>query len=174
MPTKPRTAQPKVSPADRARSRKRPILKMTICDDLTVKTAYESARYSVRRLKAEAEDRPNEATVQAALARAETELTAAQEAYDAEAYDLRFEALPRTEFEDLKKAHPPTEAQAEDGYDLNVDTFGPALVAAASLDGLTVDDARTFLDTWSEGDASTLFNTAWGVQQETRTDVGKG
>lgn len=174
MPPKTRTAQQKQSPAERARQRKRPVLKMTICDDTVIKSALEIARHTLRQLKAAAADRPDDATVTVALTQAEQDLAEAQAAFDAEAYDLRFEALPRTDFEDLKKQHPPTEAQAEDGFAFNIDTFGPALVSAASLDGLTVDDAASFLDTWAENEAAALFNTAWSAQQENRTDVGKG
>ncbi|MFD7980181.1 hypothetical protein [Streptomyces sp. NPDC059071] len=172
MPPKTRTTTQ--SPAERARARQRPVLKMTICDDVAVKAALDLAQHTVRRAKAEAADRPGDRVIAEAVSLAQKELEAAQAAFDAEAYDLRFQALPRKDFEALKKAHPPTEAQAEDGFEVNINTFAPELIAAASLDGLTVDDARSFLEDWAEGEANTLFTTAWTVQQETRTDVGKG
>ncbi|MEU6979567.1 hypothetical protein [Streptomyces sp. NPDC046371] len=171
MPPKTRTAQ---SPAERARARQRPVLKMTICDDTAIKAALELAQHTLRRAKAEAADRPGDPAVAEIVTLAQSELTKAQAAFDAEAYDLRFQALPRADFEALKKKHPPTEAQAEEGYEVNVDTFGPALITAASLDDLTVDDATSFLETWGEAEAGQLFNTAWGAQHESRADVGKG
>ncbi|MFB7867360.1 hypothetical protein [Streptomyces sp. NPDC056069] len=171
MPPKTRTAQ---SPAERARARQRPVLKMTICDDTAIKAALDLAQHTLRRAKAEAADRPGDPVIAEAVALAETQLAQAQAAFDAEAYDLRFQALQRVDFEALKKKHPPTEAQAEDGFEFNVDTFGPELISKASLDELTVDDAKSFLETWAEAEAAQLFNTAWGVQQETRADVGKG
>ncbi|GAA2770236.1 hypothetical protein [Streptomyces showdoensis] len=171
MPPKTRTTQ---SPAARARARQRPVLKMTICDDAAIKTTLDLARHTLRRAKADAANRPGDQVIAEAVTLAQQELDAAQAAFDTEAYDLRFQALPRGDFEGLKKLHPPTEAQAEEGYEVNVETFGPALVAAASLDELTVDDARSFLETWGEAEAAQLFNTAWNVQNETRADVGKG
>jgi hypothetical protein len=70
--------------------------------------------------------------------------------------------------------HPPTEEQAEDNMVVNVETIGPDLIAASSMDGITAQDAAEYLETWSEGEAAALFNTAWGVQGEARMDLGKG
>lgn len=174
MTTTKTKAAPPLSARERALARTRPTLTMTICDDPEVKLALESARYALRRVKAEAADHPGDAEYAAAVTRAEQDVQQAQEAFDAVAIVLRFEALPRPAFEALKKAHPPTEAQAEDGFEVNIETLAPELIATASLDDLTVDDARTFLDTWAEGEAALLFSTAWQVQGETRADVGKG
>ncbi|MEU9703106.1 hypothetical protein [Streptomyces sp. NPDC047981] len=174
MPSTPKTAPAPPSARERLLARQRPTLKMTICDDLQLKADLEAARYALRRIKGEAADDPDNANLKVAVAVAEQDVAEAQAAFDAAAIVLRFEALPRPAFEALKKAHRPTEAQSEDGFEVNIDTLAPELVAAASLDGLTVDDARTFLDTWAEGEAALLFNTAWGVQNETRADVGKG
>ncbi|MFC8008654.1 hypothetical protein [Streptomyces cinereoruber] len=174
MPTTTKTPPAPQTARERLLARQRPTLTMTICDDLQAKTDLETARYTLRRIKGEAADDPKNTALADAVSAAERDVQVAQEAFDAAAIVLRFEALPRPAFEDLKKKHPPTEAQAEDGFDINIDTFAPELIAAASLDDLTVDDARTFLDTWAEGEASLLFNTAWSVQNETRADVGKG
>lgn len=159
---------------ERLRNRNRHTAALTICDDLDVRNALETARYALRRLQAEAADRPGDQTVKDAVAIAEQDVATAQAAFDAAAIVLRFQALPRLEFEALKKAHPATEEQAEDGHDLNVEAFGPELIAAASVDGITVDDAREYLDTWSEAEAAALFNAAWNVQETSRMDLGKG
>ncbi|MEU3656403.1 hypothetical protein AB0E67_27075 [Streptomyces sp. NPDC032161] len=159
---------------EKLRNRNRPTIALTICDDLDIRVVLESAKHALRRIKAAAEDRPDDTTGPAAVAAAERDLADAQETYDAAAIVLRFQALPRLEFEALKKRHPATEEQAEDGHDLNVETLGPDLIAAASMDGMTVDDAREYLDTWSEAEAAALFNAAWNVQETARMDLGKG
>lgn len=159
---------------ERLRNRTRPTVKLTICDDVDVKTDLDAARYALRRIKSEAEDRPDDAHVKVAVAAAQADVDQAQAAYDEAAIVLRFQALPRPEFEALKKAHPPTEEQAEDDIEVDVEALGPALIAASSLDGITVDEAREYLDTWAEGEAAALFSTAWKVQGQARMDLGKG
>lgn len=159
---------------ERLRNRTRPVKALTICDDLEVKNSLETARHLLRRAQSQLADQPNDANLQNVAKAAEADVAAAQEAFDAVAIVLRFQALRRPDFEDLKKAHPPTEAQAEDGDEYNVETLGPELIAAASLDGITVDDAVGYLTDWAEGEAAMLFNTAWFVQSDTRMDLGKG
>ncbi|MDK0525008.1 hypothetical protein [Streptomyces sp. ML-6] len=159
---------------ERLRNRTRATVALTICDDLDARVALESAKHTLRRIKAAAEERIDDATGPEAIAAAEKDVADAQEAYDAAAIVLRFQALPRLEFEALRKSHPATEEQAEDGHDINVESLGPELIAAASVDGMTVEDAREYLDTWSEAEAAALFNAAWGVQETARMDLGKG
>lgn len=159
---------------ERLAARTRATARMTICDDHTVKEALSRAQFAARSAQA-AVDATDTSENRAALATAKEALDAAQAAFDEAAIVLRFQAIERPVLEKLKKNHPPTEEQAEDGYAFNVDTFAPALIAAASLDGITEDDAREYLDTWSEAEAITLWNTAYGVQGDaSRLDVGKG
>ncbi|MFH8581632.1 hypothetical protein [Streptomyces zaomyceticus] len=148
------------------RSRVRPTNTMTICDDDAARQALETAQQNHLRaqLGGDADT----------IATTETALAAAQAAFDDAAIVLTFQALRRTDFEDLKTKHPPTEAQAEDGQLLNIETFGPELISASSLDGLTVEDAQSFLTDWSAGEAAQLFHTAWDLQDTTRADLGKG
>ncbi|MEU0624975.1 hypothetical protein ABZ329_29460 [Streptomyces rubiginosohelvolus] len=155
-------------------NRTRPTIALTICDDLDLRVALDAAKHTLRRIKAAAEDRQDDTTGPIAVARAEQDLEAAQAAFDEAAIVLRFRALPRLEFEALKKAHPATEEQAEDGHDLNVESLAPELIAKASVDGMTIDDAREYLDTWSEAEANSLFNAAWNIQETARMDLGKG
>lgn len=159
---------------ERLRNRARPTLKLTICDDHEAKTALATAQYAERRIKETAEQDPDSAESKKALRTAEAEVRKAQKAVDEASIVLTFQALERTALDKLKKDHPATEEQAEDGLDWNLNTLGPALVAAASLDGITVQDATVFLETWSDAEADALLSAAFNVQRESRLDLGKG
>ncbi|MFJ9799821.1 hypothetical protein [Streptomyces sp. NPDC101145] len=159
---------------ERLRTRQRPTATLTICDDHTARKTLEDARRTHLLASAKADGAPDDTDLQQALRDAEQRLTQAQAAYDEAAIVLTFQALERPAFEALQRAHPPTEEQAEDGLGVNVETLGPELIAAASLDGITPDLAREFLDTWAQAEASQLFQTAWDVQYTVRSDVGKG
>ncbi|MGW2850171.1 hypothetical protein, partial [Streptomyces sp. NPDC001274] len=98
---------------ERLRGRTRATVALTICDDPDARVALESAKHALRRIKAAAEDRPDDTTGPAAVAAVERTLAEAKETYDAAAIVLRFQALPRLEFEALRKSHPATEEQAE-------------------------------------------------------------
>jgi hypothetical protein len=162
------------SKLERLRNRARPTLKLTICDDHEAKAALATAQYAERRINQEAERDPASAESKKAVRAAAAEVKKAQERVDAVSIVLTFQALERTALDDLKKAHPPTEEQAEDGFEFNPHTLGPALVAASSADGITVEDATGFLETWSDAEANSLFQAAWDVQHESRMDLGKG
>jgi hypothetical protein len=159
---------------ERLRNRQRPIAPLVICDDMEVKKALEEAKFLVRRLTASLETEPDDADLVKELATAQKALDTAQAAFDDVAIVLRFQALRRPDFEDLKKEHPPTESQAEDGYVINPDTLGPVLIQASSMDGITAGDAKYYLAEWAEGEANALFNTAWNVQSGVRMELGKG
>ncbi|MEU1908356.1 hypothetical protein [Streptomyces hygroscopicus] len=159
---------------ERLRNRNRPTLTLRICDDQAAKDALVTAQYAERRIKETAERDPDSLESKKAVRTAAAEVKKAQAAVDEASIVLTFRALERTALAELKKQHPATEEQAEDGLEVNLDTFGPAIVAESSVDGLTIDDARTFLDTWSEAEAAALFQAAWDVQHETRLDLGKG
>ncbi|MEW2068639.1 hypothetical protein [Streptomyces sp. NPDC007346] len=159
---------------ERLRNRTRPTVSLTICDDLDLRVALDTAKRVLARITAVAEDRQDDTTGPEAVARAEEDLAEAQAAFDAAAIVLRFRAMPRKEFEALKKSHPATEEQAEDGHDIDVESLAPELVSKSSVDGMTEDDAREYLETWSEGEATALFNAAWNVQETARMDLGKG
>lgn len=159
---------------EKLRNRNRPVSSLTICDDLDIKKALEDAKFIVRRLEVQLTDSPDDPELKKDMATATASLAQAQEAFDAVAIRLRFQALRRPDLEDLKKAHPPTEEQAEDNFVFNVETFGPELIAAASLDGITVEDARYYLEEWSDGETNALFSAAWSIQSGARMDLGKG
>ncbi|WP_331764416.1 hypothetical protein [Streptomyces anulatus] len=159
---------------ERLLARARPVLKLTICDDDDVKQAVHVAREAERHAKSKAERAPEDEAAQAAHRVAITALADAQAALDAVSIPLRFQALDRKTYKALLAAHRPTEEQAEEGYEFNVDTLGPILISASSLDGITEEDAQTYLDDWATSEAQALLNTAFGVQREERMDLGKG
>ncbi|MFJ3699491.1 hypothetical protein ACIPW9_36105 [Streptomyces sp. NPDC090052] len=159
---------------ERLQARNRPVSVLTICDDDTVKRRLAQARYSLEAVKLQATTDDTSATESAAVTAAEAELAAAQEAFDAVAIVLRFMALPRPDFEELKRSHPATEEQAEEGMSFNPEALGPDLISAASMDGMTPEDAADYLTNWADGEANQLFSAAWDVQSHTRLDLGKG
>ncbi|MFF2411857.1 hypothetical protein [Streptomyces sp. NPDC058092] len=159
---------------ERLRNRTRPIVRLTICDDRDAKQALAEAKFNEQRAKDNAERDPSNKVEQAVLRAATDEFAQAQTAVDEASIVLRFQALDRKTYKELLAVHPPTEDQAEDGYAFNLDTLGPVIVAASSLDGITEEDAAGYLDDWSQAEAEALLNTAFGVQREERMDLGKG
>lgn len=159
---------------EKLRNRHRPTTVLTICDDFDVKKALEDAKFVVRRLEAEQAAEPGDTGLAIDLAAARADLEAAQAAFDEVAIRLTFQAMRRPDFEQLKKDHPPTEADAEDSLAFNIDALAPLLIEASSLDGISAEDAAYYLTEWGEGEASSLFNAAWGVQSHARMDLGKG
>ncbi|MFB7359667.1 hypothetical protein [Streptomyces gardneri] len=151
---------------ERLRARKPATETLTICDDAAVRQRLARAKAEHDTAVALGNEDSQKTTAQA--------LEAAQAAFDEAAIVLTFQALPSPEFEALKEAHPPTEKQAEDGQSINLDTLGPALVSKSSLDGLTVEDAASFLESWGAGESTQLFMAAWNVQNHVRSDLGKG
>ncbi|MFF9632873.1 hypothetical protein [Streptomyces fradiae] len=159
---------------ERLRTRQRPTATLTICDDHTARKALEDARRTHLLASVKADGAPDDTDLQLRARIAEQRLDQAQATFDEAAIVLTFQALERPAFEALCRAHPPTEEQAEDGQIVNIESLAPELIAAASLDGITPDLARDFLDTWAQAEASQLFQTAWDVQSTVRADVGKG
>lgn len=166
--------------AKRLDALKRPTQTLTICEDPTVrerlKEATAAARQAADLLAAlpDSADGGERAVYEARAKQAQKDLTAAQKAFDAASVTLTFTALERTALEELQAKHPASEEQEADGDDFAMDTFAPALVSAASVDGMPVDAARQYLNTWSAADARALFQAAWSIQHQRRTDLGKG
>ena len=158
---------------ERLRNRTRPVLTLTICDDHDIKRALAAAAGVEARATAHADSHPGPEADQL-LADAQAALEKAKADAEAASIVLTFQALERKTYRALRADHPPTEAQIEEGYDFNLDTLGPVLIAASSLDGITVEDATDFLEQWSDKEGETLLNTAFGVQHEDRMDLGKG
>lgn len=165
--------------AKRLDSLKPAVARFTICDDTELTSRLTKAKLAVEAAETDLdhlspEDAPNKAAFELRAERARAALVEAQTAFDKAAVVLRFQALPRQELEALQNAHPASEKEEEAGEDYAMDTFAPALIAAASMDGMPVDYAKQCLDTWSAADAQALWRAAWGIQHATRTDLGKG
>jgi hypothetical protein len=159
---------------------KKPVSTFRLCQDTDIRDRFLRAQYADEEAQQHLKDLPKDtdpdarAVYQQEAKAAATELTAARKAYDAEIIVLRFAALERKELERLQTQHPASEADEAKGDEYAMATFGPALVSAASLDGMPVEAAARYLDTWSTGDASSLWNAAWSIQHTQRTDLGKG
>lgn len=158
---------------------KKPVSTFRLCDDADIRDRYLTAQRDAEQADAylkslpEGADADARALVDRQAKDTKTELAAAKKAYDAHTITLRFTALERQELEDLQNKHPASEQDEEKGNDFASDTFAPALISAASLDGMPVEAASRYLNTWTSGDASALWRAAWNVQHTQRTDLGK-
>ncbi|GGL03364.1 hypothetical protein [Streptomyces flaveus] len=162
---------------ERLRRRSLPERVLQICDDAARRTEYDEAKRAADRSRLLAESDTGSAVFAERAALAVQRYEAAAEALRAASVYLTFRALPRPVIEELLHAHPPTDQQAADGAAFNPDTFPAALIAASSTDGMSEAEARELLDAWSAPDANALWEAAWEVQQEARTDradLGKG
>lgn len=185
MSTRPAQAKrpsPSASPAegawsakmDRLRRRARPQNQLRVCDDNDLRQRYDEAEQAARRARFVAEANPGDELAERQAADADAARDEAGVALDAASEFLTFRALPRPVFEDLISQHPPTEKQTDEGAIFNADTFPAALVSAASVDGMSGEEAEELLNGWSTPDANSLWEAAWQVQQESRVELGKG
>jgi hypothetical protein len=158
----------------------KPTQALRLCSDPDVRDRYQQAKQAAQRaedyLKSLGKDADKDAL---ALVRKQTKeaqdaLKAAQAEYDDHTVVLTFQALERGRLEDLIKEHPPTEEEEQDGAEYHADTFAPALIAAASVDGMPLEYAQHAMKTWALDDWKSLWGAAWSVQQRKRTDLGKG
>ncbi|WP_432033692.1 hypothetical protein [Streptomyces antibioticus] len=162
---------------ERLRRRSLPERVLQICDDAALRAEYDEARRAADRARILAESDADNGVLAERAAETGRRYDAAAEALRAASIYLTFRALPRPVLEELLHAHPPTDEQAADGAAFNPDTFPAALISASSTDGMTEVEARELLDAWSAPDANALWEAAWEVQQEARTDradLGKG
>ncbi|MEW2528407.1 hypothetical protein [Streptomyces sp. NPDC047071] len=159
---------------ERLRRRARPQNRLRICDDAELRQRYDEAEQAARRARFVAEANPGDELAARQAADADAARDHALAALDAASEFLTFRALPRPVLEELISEHPPTERQAEEGAIFNADTFPAALVAAASVDGMSREEAEELLNGWSAPDANALWDAAWQVQQESRVELGKG
>lgn len=159
---------------------KKPIRTFSLCDDPDIRDRYLAAKREADRADTYLQSLSPDADTQArALVEkqakdAHTALAEAKKDYDAHTVTLRFQALEQQQLETLLAEHPPTEQDEADGAEFDSGTFMPALIAAASLDGMPVEAAARYLKTWTPVDARALWNAAWSVQHTQRTDLGKG
>ncbi|MFJ4473229.1 hypothetical protein ACIP2X_37845 [Streptomyces sp. NPDC089424] len=140
---------------------------------LTAKREAEQADRQQALLSKDA-DPDARAVVEEQAKKAKAELEDAQKAYDRNTIVLRFQGLERQQLEELLAKHPPSEHDEANGSEFAEDSFMPALIAAASLDGMPEEAAARYMRTWTPADARALWNAAWSVQHTQRTDLGKG
>ncbi|MFJ9356995.1 hypothetical protein [Streptomyces mirabilis] len=159
---------------DRLRSRVRPQNRLRVCDDNELRQRYDEAEQAARRARFVAEANPGDELATRQAVDADSARDQALSALDAASEFLTFRALPRPVLEELIAEHPPTEQQAEEGAIFNADTFPAALVSAASVDGMSREEAEELLGGWSAPDANALWDAAWQIQQESRVELGKG
>ncbi|MET9412120.1 hypothetical protein ABZX90_41345 [Streptomyces sp. NPDC002935] len=178
----------------RLRARKLPERTLSFCDDEEVKTAVTDAAMALAKARAAAitecaeqgicEDQRDAwvASSPQVLA-ADGSLDQAQEALAEATLTLTFRALPRPVWEQLLREHAPSEAQADQGMEYNVETFPAAAIfachverdeAGEEVEGMSGADAQELLDTWVDAEAKALFTAVMLVNQTLRVDLGKG
>lgn len=158
---------------ERLRARQLAETTFVICDDPDVRTRHQRTKNALELAQAYVKDHPDDTDAAADLAAAQTAFDEAKSAYDQVAIVLRFRALPRTALEALYQQHRASEADSDEGKQW-ADSFPAALIAAASVDGMSEGDAKELLASWSLAEADAMFNAAYSVQNTTRADLGKG
>ncbi|MFH9246697.1 hypothetical protein ACH4LK_14855 [Streptomyces lydicus] len=178
----------------RLKARKLPERSLRLCDDdeakknatdaaLELAKARTAARAeSIEQGIAEA-DREEWTVARPDVVAAQLRLDAAERTLEDATVVLTFRALPRPAWEQLLRDHPPTEAQADQGMEYNVETYPAALIAAchierdqsgAEVPGMSEQEAQELLDAWPDSEAKALFTSALLVNQTLRADLGKG
>ena len=79
-----------------------------------------------------------------------------------ETFEWKFRAISGGRLDALQMKYPPTKEQRSRGMAFNPDKFGPALVAACSVEPeLTEEEALEIWssDEWTTGELNELFNT---------------
>ncbi|MCT9003533.1 hypothetical protein [Streptomyces rhizosphaerihabitans] len=179
---------------NRLRARKLPERTLSICDDEDAKTAVTDAALALAKARATAlaecadqgireDQRDAWVASNPHVLAADAALNGSQEALAAVTLALTFRALPRPVWEQLLREHAPSEAQADQGMEYNVETFPAALISACHVerddagevvDGMSIADAQELLDTWADAEAKALFTAALLINQTLRADLGKG
>lgn len=178
----------------RLKARKLPERSLRLCDDDEAKkNATDSAlELAKARTVARAEsieqgvsefDREEWTVARPAVVAAQLRLDTAERALEDATVVLTFRALPRPAWEQLLRDHPPTEAQADQGMEYNVETYPAALIAGCHIErdgsggevpGMSEQEAQELLDAWPDSEAKALFTCALLVNQTLRADLGKG
>jgi hypothetical protein len=178
----------------RLRARKLPERTLSICDDADAKATVADAALTLAKARAAAlaecaeqgiREGQRDAWVASnpAVLAADAALGRAQDALAEAMLTLTFRALPRPVWEQLLRDHAPTEAQADQGMEYNVESFPAALISAChvehdeaggEVEGMSEAEAQELLDTWADAEAKVLFTAALVINQTLRADLGKG
>lgn len=178
----------KVATTDHLRSKKQPATKTVeiVLDPELAERVREAERRrddADRRLAARSDD-PDVQT-EAWEAAAALEAFRAQAVKDDAVVAVRFRSVGRHAWDDLIRAHPPTEEQVAEAkaggmveLNFNSDTFPPAAVAASLVEPkMTADEVAELWDSpdWNQAELGILFAAALEVNNSRRTlDLGKG
>ncbi|TXC99008.1 hypothetical protein [Streptomyces sp. ISID311] len=178
----------------RLKARKLPERSLRLCDDDEAKKNATDAALELAKARTVARgqsieqgvseaDREEWTVSQPEVVAAQLRLDAAEQVLEDATVVLTFRALPRPAWEQLLRDHPPTEAQADQGMEYNVETYPAALIAACHIErdesggevsGMSEQEAQELLDAWPDSEAKALFTSALLVNQTLRADLGKG
>ncbi|MFF0089291.1 hypothetical protein ACFYSF_04920 [Streptomyces canus] len=178
----------------RLKARKLPERSLRLCDDDEAKKNATDAALELAKARTTARgqsieqgiseaDREEWTISQPEVVAAQLRLDAAEQVLEDATVVLTFRALPRPAWEQLLRDHPPTEAQADQGMEYNVETYPAALIAACHIErdeagdeapGMSEQEAQELLDAWPDSEAKALFTCALLVNQTLRADLGKG
>ncbi|WP_327297776.1 MULTISPECIES: hypothetical protein [unclassified Streptomyces] len=178
----------------RLKARKLPERSLRMCDDDQAKKNVTDAAMELAKARTAARaqsieqgvseaDREDWTVAQPDVVAAQLRLEAVELALDEVTVVLTFRALPRPAWEQLLRDHSPTEAQADQGMEYNVETYPAALISACHIErneldevvpGMSEQDAQELLDAWPDSEAKALFTCALLVNQTLRADLGKG
>lgn len=162
---------------DHMKSMKKPVRRtVRICMDSELAERVQEVERELQFTRIEADTNKEDAEIAARLAEQEARYKEAVDAATERSVKFVFRSIGRKSFENILRAHPPTEEQkkqaedrGEDPNDLdwNPDTFPPALVAATLVEpDLTEEQVNEIFtsDDWSAAELSTLYQTAQEAQ----------
>ena len=108
-------------------------------------------------------------TVQQAALEAAEHVKVCDEAITEATEWIELQALSRNDFNELRQAYPPTPEDVEAGLDVDVETFGPALLAAsATKPKFTLKQAEKVFSVWGESEVIQIFNACYALNREIR------
>jgi hypothetical protein len=78
-----------------------------------------------------------------------------------------FKGVSYRAWHDLKRRHPPTEAQRRDGLDVNIETFTiPAIVLCSSKPKISETQANRLAETLPDGEIQKLAGAVWQANRD--------
>lgn len=108
---------------------------------------------------------------------AQAAFDAAKAALDAETVELRFRSIGRKRYEELVRAHPPTDEQKTENADApyDIETFSAALIAASCIEPvMTEAEVSELSETWNVAEFMQLWVAALEVNTQRRVvELGK-
>ncbi len=88
---------------------------------------------------------------------------------EAETVTFVFRALRRKDYRKLIADHPPSDDDAEEGFDFNPETLGPELISRSAIDPeMTLAEVENLWDEWDDGTVTEIYSVALLVNKEVR------